>query len=134
MGLTADNSKNISQSQLFVSLHTLLLCLYRRDSRRKFTSSDHWIISEVKPNTFLNDLDKGKRYALILLQKMPHIIPHEDRVKLFRKFVQNEKVALGVTESVFATPRSSLIIVHRDRLVEDGYRQLAALKPQELKV
>lgn len=26
---------------------------------------------------------------------MPHIIPHDDRVKLFRKYVQNEKAVLG---------------------------------------
>lgn len=88
----------------------------------------------MKPGVFINDLEKGKRNTVILLQKMPHIIPHDDRVKLFRKFVQNEKAVLGLTESACASPRSALIIVHRDRIVEDGYRQLAALKPHALKV
>lgn len=64
---------------------------------------------------------------------MPHIIPHDDRVKLFRRFVQNEKAVLGLTESVCASPSSALIRVHRDRIVEDGYRQLAALRPHALK-
>lgn len=127
-------TKSITQSPIFTSLHTLLLCLYRRDSRRAFTSSSHWLIGEVKPGVFINDLEKGKRNTVILLQKMPHIIPHDDRVKLFRKFVQNEKAVLGLTESACASPRSALIIVHRDRIVEDGYRQLAALKPHALKV
>uniref|UniRef100_A0A1A9WT99 Ubiquitin-protein ligase E3B n=1 Tax=Glossina brevipalpis TaxID=37001 RepID=A0A1A9WT99_9MUSC len=127
------NSKNVVQSPVFISLHTLLLCLYRRDCRRTFTPTGHWLISEVKPTAFVNDLEKAKRHAVILLQKMPHVIPHEDRVKLFRKFVQNEKAVLGLTESACASPRSALIVVHRDRIVEDGYRQLAALKPHALK-
>lgn len=112
----------------------LMLCLYKRDCRRRFTPTNHWLIHEVKPSTFISDLEKGKRHAVILLQKMPHIIPHEDRVKLFRKFVQNEKAVLGLTESACASPRSALIVVHRERIVEDGYRQLAALKPHALKV
>lgn len=115
-------------------MHTLLLCLYRRDCRRPFAPVNHWLISEVKPATFISDLEKAKRHAVILLQKMPHIIPHEDRVKLFRKFVQNEKAVMGLTESACASPRSALIVIHRDRIVEDGYRQLAALRAHALKV
>ncbi|EDW80029.1 uncharacterized protein Dwil_GK12351, isoform A [Drosophila willistoni] len=125
--------KNIVQNPVFVSLHTLLLCLYRRDCRRPFTPPNHWLIPEVKPSTFINDLEKAKRNAMLLLAKMPHIIPHEDRVKLFRKFVQNEKAVMGLTESACASPRSALIVIHRDRIVEDGYRQLAAQPTQALK-
>lgn len=126
-------TKNISNSQLFTSLHTLLLCLYRRDCRRQFAPKNHWLINDLKPSTFLNDLEKGKRHTQVLLQKMPHIIPHEDRVKLFRKYVQNEKAVMGLTESACASPRSALITIHRERIVEDGYRQLAALKAHSLK-
>ncbi|XP_011210956.1 ubiquitin-protein ligase E3B [Bactrocera dorsalis] len=126
-------TKNVTQCPVFVSLHTLLLCLYRRDCRRAFAPNNHWLIPEVKPSAFISDLEKAKRHAVILLQKMPHIIPHEDRVKLFRKFVQNEKAVMGLTESACASPRSALIVVHRDRIVEDGYRQLAALRPHALK-
>ncbi|XP_043650332.1 ubiquitin-protein ligase E3B isoform X1 [Drosophila teissieri] len=126
-------AKNIVQNPVFLSLHTLMLCLYRRDCRRPFTPPNHWLIPEVKPSTFINDLEKAKRNAMLLLAKMPHIIPHEDRVKLFRKFVQNEKAVMGLTESACASPRSALIVIHRDRIVEDGYRQLAAQPTQALK-
>lgn len=126
-------AKNIVQNSVFLSLHTLLLCLYRRDCRRPFTPPNHWLIPEVKPSTFINDLEKAKRNAMLLLAKMPHIIPHEDRVKLFRKFVQNEKAVMGLTESACASPRSALIVIHRERIVEDGYRQLAAQPTQALK-
>ncbi|XP_055376803.1 ubiquitin-protein ligase E3B isoform X2 [Condylostylus longicornis] len=126
-------TRTVTSSPLFISLHTLLLCLYRRDCRRQFAPANHWLIHEIRPSTFLSDLDKGKRHTQILLQKMPHIIPHDDRVKLFRKYVQNEKAVLGLTESACASPRSALITIHRDRIVEDGYRQLAALRAHALK-
>lgn len=115
-------------------MHTLLLCLYRRDSRRQFAPPNHWLIYEIRPSHFLNDLEKGKKHTQVLLQKMPHIIPHDDRVKLFRKFVQNEKTVSGLTESACsASSSSSLITIRRDRIVEDGYSQLALLAPQNLK-
>ncbi|XP_062543372.1 ubiquitin-protein ligase E3B [Armigeres subalbatus] len=125
--------KTVTSAPLFVSTHTLLLCLYRRDCRRSFAPQNHWLIRDIRPSHFLTDLEKGKKHTQILLQKMPHIIPHEDRVQLFRKFVQNEKAVLGLTESACASPSSALVTVHRDRIVEDGYRQLAALPPHALK-
>ncbi|GAB0093851.1 ubiquitin-protein ligase E3B [Sergentomyia squamirostris] len=124
--------KTITTSPLFVSTHTLLLCLYRRDCRRAFAPQNHWLIHDIRPAHFLSDLEKGKKHTQILLQKMPHVIPHEDRVKLFRKYVQNEKAVLGLTESACAAQSSALITIHRDRIVEDGYRQLA-LPPHSLK-
>lgn len=47
---------------------------------------------------------------------MPHIIPHDERVNLFRKYVSNEKAVFGLTESACAisvSPQSTLITVHR---------------------
>uniref|UniRef100_A0A182WMD3 Ubiquitin-protein ligase E3B n=1 Tax=Anopheles minimus TaxID=112268 RepID=A0A182WMD3_9DIPT len=127
------DAKTATSAPLFVSIHTLLLCLYRRDCRRQFAPPNHWLIRDIRPSHFLADLEKGKKHTQILLQKMPHIIPHEDRVQLFRKFVQNEKAVLGLTESACASASSALVTVHRDRIVEDGYRQLAALPPHGLK-
>lgn len=126
------DSKVVFNCPLFVSLHTLLLCLYRRDNRRQFTPENHWIIKEIKPAYFLMDLEKNKKNVNLLLQKMPHIISHQERVSLFRKYVQNEKGVLGLADSAYA-PSSALVTVHRDRIVEDGYRQLAALPARSLK-
>lgn len=125
--------KAINSMPLFTSMHTLLLCLYRRDCRRQFAPKNHWLIAEIRPSTFLADLEKGKKHTQVLLLKMPHVIPHEDRVKLFRKYVHNEKAVLGLTESACASPSSALITIHRDRIVEDGYRQLAILPSRALK-
>jgi ubiquitin-protein ligase E3 B len=125
--------KTVASAPLFLSMHTLLLCLYRRDCRRKFAPQNHWLIREIRSSHFLADLEKGKKHTQVLLQKMPHIIPHDDRVQLFRKYVHNEKAVLGLTESAYASPSSALVTVHRDRIVEDGYRQLAVLAPPSLK-
>ncbi|KAG5678886.1 hypothetical protein PVAND_008514 [Polypedilum vanderplanki] len=129
-------AKVVFNCPLFVSMHTLLLCLYRRDNRRRFVASDnHWIIKEIKPAHFLMDLEKGKSkhpQTQLLLQKMPHIISHQERVALFRKYVQNEKSVLGLCDSAYASS-SALVTVHRDRIVEDGYRQLAQLPARALK-
>jgi ubiquitin-protein ligase E3 B len=92
-------AKSVFNCPLFVSMHTLLLCLYRRDNRRRFAPDNHWIIKDIKPAYFLMDLEKGKSkhaQSQLLLQKMPHIISHQERVTLFRKYVQNEKAVLGL--------------------------------------
>ncbi|CAG9759771.1 unnamed protein product [Ceutorhynchus assimilis] len=125
--------KSIPTNSLFVSLHTLLMVLYKRDCWHSYTPPGHWLIKDMKVSSFLVDLEKGRRAPQLLLQTMPHIIPHEDRVRLFRKYIINEKTVLGLTESVCVSPQSTLITVHRNRIVEDGYRQLTILPPQALK-
>ena len=68
-----------SASPLFVSLHSLLQVLYRRDNRRPFTKPNHWLIKDIKAKELISEMDKGRRAAALLIQKMPHIIPHADR-------------------------------------------------------
>lgn len=125
--------KSISNNPLFTSLHTLLMAIYRRDCRRTFCPDGHWLAKEVRVSGFLADLEKGRRGAALLLSKMPHVIPHSERVVLFRKHVADEKAVLGLTESACNSPSSTLIAIHRSRIVEDGYRQLAMLPSQALK-
>lgn len=105
--------KTIQSNTLFQSLLTLLMMLYRRDCRRTYTPPTHWLIKDIKVSAFIADLEKGRRAPQLLLQTMPHIIPHEDRVRLFRKYITNEKTVLGLTESACASPQSTLITVHR---------------------
>lgn len=67
--------------------------------------------------------DESRGYERLFLQ----------RVILFRKTIAREKDVLGLTESACASPQSTLITVHRSRIIEDGYRQLALLPPNALK-
>ncbi|CAB3228723.1 unnamed protein product [Arctia plantaginis] len=124
--------KTIQSNELFSSLHTLLLVLYRRDCRRSYTPANHWLVKEIREGQFIHDLEKGKKPQQVLLQKTPHIIAHGERVRLFRRAVADEKVVLGLTERACGG-RSTLVTVRRARLVEDGYRQLAALPSRALK-
>lgn len=64
---------------------------------------------------FLADLEKGRRGAALLLSKMPHVIPHSERVVLFRKHIADEKAVMGLTESACTVhcPPTTLIVVHR---------------------
>ena len=66
-----------------------------------------------------------------MLKALPHILPHQERVLLFRKKVSSERGALGLLEQ--DSPPSTLISVHRNRIVEDGYRQLGSLSSTSLK-
>ncbi|XP_078045060.1 ubiquitin-protein ligase E3B [Augochlora pura] len=125
--------KSVPTNPLFTSLHTLLMAIYRRDCRRTFCPDGHWLAKLIRVSGFLADLEKEKRGAALLLSKMPHVIPHSERVVLFRKQVVNEKAVLGLTESACNSTLTTLIVVHRTRIVEDGYRQLAMLPSQALK-
>lgn len=124
--------KSVGSSPLFTATHTLLLVLYRRDCRRSYTPPQHWLVREIRDSHFMADLDKGKKPHQVLVQKTPHMIAHSERVRLFRRAVSDEKVVLGLTEQACGG-RSTLVTVRRMRLVEDGYRQLAALPSRALK-
>lgn len=69
-------TKVVFTCPLFVSMHTLLLCLYRRDNRRAFAPDNHWIIKEIKPAYFLMDLEKSKKHVQLLLMKVCNFFLH----------------------------------------------------------
>ncbi|XP_041348845.1 ubiquitin-protein ligase E3B-like [Gigantopelta aegis] len=120
-------------SDVFSSAWTLLMLLHERDSRRQFTPKHHWLIRDVKASQFVGELEKGRKTTTFLMQHVPHIIPFHERVVLFRKYVAKERDALGLTEAACTSPQSTLISIHRSRIVEDGYRQLAQLPPRAMK-
>lgn len=121
---TALATKSEIITKLVRSPHKLLRDLYTRDCRRQFAPKEHWFIRELKVSSFLKDIEGKKLTAFKLLQMIPHIIPHKERVLIFRKFVSMDKLV--------ARP-STLISIHRSRIVEDGYQQLARLAPDALK-
>lgn len=106
--------------------HKLLTDLYKRDCRRKFTPQDHWLIKEIKMSIFLKDLEAGKPVAKTIMKMLPHIIPHKERVLIFRRLVSRDK-------QHYCTGPSTLITIHRSRIVEDGYNQFIRSSPQALK-
>lgn len=106
------------QDPVLQTTHKLLTDLYKRDCRRRFTTPDHWLIKDIKISLFLKDLAAGKPVAQAIMTMLPHIIPHKERVMIFRKLVAQDKALHCQGSSMFIT-------IHRTRIVEDGYQQLA---------
>lgn len=79
----------------------------------------------------MKDLEHGKKTAQAILQKVPHIIPHKERVVLFRKYISSDKQIIAMNETCII--QSTMITIHRSRIVEDGYQQLNSLPSQSLK-
>uniref|UniRef100_A0A8C0YJZ0 Ubiquitin-protein ligase E3B n=1 Tax=Cyprinus carpio carpio TaxID=630221 RepID=A0A8C0YJZ0_CYPCA len=127
-----ENAKG-EKLDLFHSVHGWLMVLYERDCRRRFTPEDHWLRKDLKPSLLFQELEKGKKRAQLLLQYIPHVIPHKNRVLLFRNIVTKEKETLGLVETSSASPHVTHITIRRSRMLEDGYDQLRRLPVNSIK-
>lgn len=107
--------------ELFQSVHGWLMVLYERDCRRRFAPEDHWLRKDLKPSVLFQELDKDRKRAQLILQYIPHVIPHKNRVLLFRNMVTKEKEKLGLVETSSASPHVTHITIRRSRMLEDGY-------------
>uniref|UniRef100_A0A8C5LRJ3 Ubiquitin-protein ligase E3B n=1 Tax=Leptobrachium leishanense TaxID=445787 RepID=A0A8C5LRJ3_9ANUR len=119
--------------ELFHSVHGWLMVLYERDCRRKFAPDDHWLRKDLKPALLFQELDKERKRAQLLLQYIPQVIPHKNRVLLFRNIVTKEKEKLGLVETNTASPHVTHITIRRSRMLEDGYDQLRQLSQNAMK-
>ncbi|KAM5192675.1 ubiquitin-protein ligase E3B [Mantella aurantiaca] len=119
--------------ELFHSVHGWLMVLYERDCRRRFAPEDHWLRKDLKPGVIFQELDKERKRAQLLLQYIPHVIPHKNRVLLFRNIVTKEKEKLGLVETTTASPHVTHITIRRSRMLEDGYDQLRQLSQNAMK-
>ncbi|XP_072003524.1 ubiquitin-protein ligase E3B [Engystomops pustulosus] len=119
--------------ELFHSVHGWLMVLYERDCRRRFAPEDHWLRKDLKPAVLFQELDKERKRAQLLLQYIPHVIPHKNRVLLFRNIVTKEKEKLGLVETNTASPHVTHITIRRSRMLEDGYDQLRQLSQNAMK-
>uniref|UniRef100_A0A4X1T153 Ubiquitin-protein ligase E3B n=1 Tax=Sus scrofa TaxID=9823 RepID=A0A4X1T153_PIG len=119
--------------ELFHSVHGWLMVLYERDCRRRFAPEDHWLRKDLKPSVLFQELDKDRKRAQLILQYIPHVIPHKNRVLLFRNMVTKEKEKLGLVETSSASPHVTHITIRRSRMLEDGYEQLRQLSQHAMK-
>ncbi|KRZ23917.1 Ubiquitin-protein ligase E3B, partial [Trichinella pseudospiralis] len=100
--------------------------------KRPFVPKDFWLMKDLKSSVFLNEVNRGNKKALFIIQRIPHVIPHRERIKLFRKYVASEKASLAAAR-LFEDQMSVIITIHRARIVEDGFRQLSQLPGRILK-
>lgn len=119
--------------ELFQSVHGWLMVLYERDCRRRFAPEDHWLRKDLKPGVLFQELDKDRKRAQLILLHIPHVVPHKNRVLLFRNMVIKEKEKLGLVETSSASPHVTHITIRRSRMLEDGYEQLRQLPQHAMK-
>ncbi|KAJ6840077.1 E3 ubiquitin-protein ligase UPL7 [Iris pallida] len=133
---------NVGQSSkplIDVAVRCLHL-LYERDCRHKFCPSALWVgparIGRIPiaaaaraheaafTNLQLRDSLSASNMSSVLTV-VPHVYPFEERVKMFREFIKLDKVSRRVAGEVSGPGAGSIeIVVRRDRIVEDGYKQL----------
>uniref|UniRef100_H2Z542 HECT-type E3 ubiquitin transferase n=1 Tax=Ciona savignyi TaxID=51511 RepID=H2Z542_CIOSA len=80
-------------------------------------------------------VEKSQPRGKLIVDKIPFMLPHKDRVLLFRSFVTADKLKLGgsITFTISDSEPMVHIRIHRSRLVEDGFEQLAAMQANSLK-
>ncbi|CDS05598.1 hypothetical protein LRAMOSA08126 [Lichtheimia ramosa] len=130
-------------SQLRSTVTQLLRQIHTRDSRRAFCPKEHWLIKKLDTEGFSseavaeefsleNDPEQQSRQpsktklALIsprlgVLNNIPFIIPFEQRVEIFRMFVQNDRQRNNIDQ--FIGP-SVNVTIRRNHVFEDGFSQL----------
>ncbi|ORX89040.1 HECT-domain-containing protein [Basidiobolus meristosporus CBS 931.73] len=112
--------------------------IHARESRKQFTPLDHWLMkSELNGITQFADsvvaeeeeyrnADKGVGAKLAILHNIPFVIPFEDRVYIFRRFVLGDKAHLPAPH-YFGPLHGAKAIIRRDHIFEDGYDHLNRL-------
>ncbi|CAG8435448.1 9145_t:CDS:10 [Ambispora gerdemannii] len=120
--------------------------IHARDSRRRFTPPDHWLMtSEFDMTAFIKavvleeqDLESDdtdnklvKRGSistsprLEILSNIPFVIPFEERVKIFRKFIENDRERNYHND--FFLDRRTRATIRRTHVFEDGFTHLNTL-------
>ena len=127
---------------------------FLNSSRRSFCPADHWLIKKLDTEGFSsdavaeeysleNDPEQQQRrrqpsktkLALLsprlgVLNNIPFVIPFEQRVEIFRMFVQNDRSRNNL--DFFIRPASE-VDIRRDNVFEDGFDHLYSLGKSERK-
>ncbi|XP_078436583.1 ubiquitin-protein ligase 7 [Wolffia australiana] len=123
-----------------------LTLLYERDSRHQFCPPSLWVApaprnrlpipAAARSHIALScnshvRVASGSHGINSLIFTMPHVFPFEERVQMFREFIQLDKVSRRAAgELTGPGPRSLEIVIRRDNLIEDGFNQLNYLGPK----
>ncbi|KAL6894477.1 hypothetical protein ACP4OV_008575 [Aristida adscensionis] len=137
------NSGICSKPLIDVAAKCLSL-LYERDSRHKFCPISLWLAParngripiaaaarahEAAFGNLPGHGSSGIPTRSSVLTTLPHVYPFEERVQMFREFIESDKASRRVTGEVSGPgPGSIEIVIRRGHIVEDGYRQLNCLR------
>ncbi|KAL9549438.1 hypothetical protein PS6_006068 [Mucor atramentarius] len=128
----------------FKSARRLLLQIYDLDLHHPFCPPNHWLLIQISSSSnttgiksffsnllhenakdtlaamFLENLKQGDPVPLRILQLMPHTVPFDMRLKIFREWIELDKYTCAKTANRHIT-------VRRSQVLEDGYEQLVNL-------
>lgn len=117
--------------------------LYERDCRHRFCPPPLWLAparknrlpiavaarahEAVSTNVRFGDTLTNPCLGSVITA-IPHVFPFEERVQMFREFIKMDKVSRRMAGEVGGLcPGSIEIVIRRDHIVEDGFRQLNSL-------
>ncbi|AQK63815.1 E3 ubiquitin-protein ligase UPL7 [Zea mays] len=132
------NSGSYSNPLVDVAVRCLNL-LYERDSRHKFCPISLWlaparngripIAAAARSHEAAFGIFPGIPHRSSVLTTLPHVYPFEERVQMFREFIESDKASRRVTGEVSGPgPGSIEIVIRRGHIIDDGYRQLNCLR------
>lgn len=76
----------------------------------------------------MEDLEKESRGAHFIMNKIPHVIPLNNRIEILKNKIEKDK------QIVLGEDCASLkISIRRNRLVEDAFRELSSISSNLLK-
>jgi hypothetical protein len=96
------------------SIASVLDNLHTRWARKPFCSSNLWTVVEADTSRVLRELRELTPFSQTLLRIMPWSISFHERMRLFREFVNTERLSIQ-TDS-----RGNMIRIRRSRIFEDG--------------
>lgn len=137
------NGGSYSKPLLDVAVKCLNL-LYERDSRHNFCPTSLWLAParngripiaaaarahEAAFGNFPGNNSSGIPTRRSVLTTLPHVYPFEERVQMFREFIESDKASRRVTGEISGPgPGSIEIVIRRGHIIEDGYKQLNCLR------
>ena len=92
----------------------------------------HWLLPEIDISLIMREYVEPGSKARALLSKMPWLLPFAKRVDVFRELVAAERRRIK-GEALPEHLRGHQVKIRRERILEDGYVQLAGLDAWELK-
>ncbi|CAI9097863.1 OLC1v1034376C1 [Oldenlandia corymbosa var. corymbosa] len=120
--------------------------LYERDCRHQYCPPALWLspgegnrppvavavrTHEVMCAAVKEDNTSSSSIITSVITIIPHVFPFEERVEMFRELVNINKASRRMAgEAVGPGPGSTEIVIRRDHIVEDGFRQLNVLGPR----
>ncbi|KAI9153180.1 hypothetical protein LWI28_007303 [Acer negundo] len=133
-------NQNMGQQNrpLMDSATKCLHLMYERDCRHRFCPPVLWlsparenrppIAVAARTHEVLSANNRSDDASTSVITTTPHVFPFEERVEMFREFINMDKVSRKMAGEV-AGPgsRSIEIVVRRGHIVEDGFRQLNSL-------